>query len=120
MEKQVYNFSIAELVASFMINNNTFFITNQQLKKYFLLLKSKCKKKKNLTVYVDYSIKFFNDFKENYSDLFDIDNDIIKLKSGVTLDDLRSNILSYVPHYQLILLFDALPNNTTNYISKTI
>ena len=120
MTQLTYTFSIAQLVASFMINNKTFFITNLQLKNYFIILKSKWKKKKNLTVYVNYSIKFFNDFKENYSDLFDINNDIIKLKSGVTLDNLRLNILSYVPHCKLILLFDALPNNTTNYISKTI
>ena len=120
MDKRACTFTIAELVASYMINNNTQTVTINQLKNYFIVLKSMCDKNKNVVLKINFSNKFLNEFKDYYSDLFDLNAEVINLKSGVSLDDLRTNILAYIPHYQLVLLLDTLPKNNSISEIKTI
>lgn len=53
-----------------------------------------------------YSSQYTKEFLQDYSDYFTFENNYIKIKSGVTIDDIRNHILSYVSVDILLALLD--------------
>lgn len=53
-----------------------------------------------------YSNRYTKEFLQDYSEYFAFENNYIKIKSGVTIDDIRNHILSYVSVDILLALLD--------------
>lgn len=53
-----------------------------------------------------YSNQYTREFLQDYSDYFVFKDNYIKIKSGVTIDDIRNHILSYVSVDILLALLD--------------
>ena len=53
-----------------------------------------------------YSNQYTKEFLQDYSEYFTFENNYIKIKSGVTIDDIRNHILSYVSVDILLALLD--------------
>lgn len=96
-----------------MITNNVTYMTCSDIVKHFLLLKNACRKK-HINADIRYSLRFFKEFQDDYSDLFIFNDEEISLQSEITLDDLRSQILAYVPFNQLSVLLDTVPTHNLN------
>ncbi len=113
MARPTYTFSIAELVAGYMTTNNVTNMTQTDIVKHFLLLKNACKKN-HVIADIKYSKKYYQEFQNDYSDLFKFNDEEISLQSNITLEDLRSQILAYVPFNQLSVLLDTVPTHNLN------
>lgn len=53
-----------------------------------------------------YSNQYTREFLQDYSDYFVFEDNYIKIKSGVTIEDIRNHILSYVSIDVLLALLD--------------
>lgn len=53
-----------------------------------------------------YSNQYTRQFLQDYSDYFVFEDDYIKIKSGVSIDDIRNHILSYISVDILLALLD--------------
>ncbi len=55
-----------------------------------------------------YSSNYTKEFLQDYSDYFELLNDDICIKSGVTVEEIREHILSYISFDILFALFDEV------------
>ena len=53
-----------------------------------------------------YSSQYTREFLQDYSEYFEFENNYIKIKSGVSIEDIRNHILSYIYVDILLALLD--------------
>ena len=80
-------------------------ISLEDIRKYGVKVEEVLNSKENSRAILLYSNNYTKEFLRDYSDWFEMVNDFIKIKSGITIDDIREHILSYIPVDILLALF---------------
>lgn len=81
-------------------------ISLEDIRKYGVKVEEVLNSKENSRAILLYSNNYTKEFLQDYSDWFEMVNDFIKIKSGVTIDDIREHILSYISTDILIALLN--------------
>ena len=81
-------------------------ISLDDIRNYGIKVEKVLNKNKDAQAILLYSNQYTREFLRDYSDFFVFDNDYIKIKSGVSIDDIREHILSYISVDILLALLD--------------
>ena len=81
-------------------------ISLDDIRNYGIKVEKVLNKNKESQAILLYSNQYTREFLQDYSDFFVFDNDYIKIKSGVSIDDIREHILSYISVDILLALLD--------------
>lgn len=82
-------------------------ISLDDIQKYGIKVEEQINSKENTRAILLYSDNYTKEFLHDYSDFFEKVDDFIKIKNGITIEDIREHILSYIPFDLLIVLFDC-------------
>lgn len=81
-------------------------ISLEDIRRYGIKVEEELNAKENSRAILLYSSNYTKEFLRDYSDWFEMENDCIKIKKGVTIDDIREHILSYISTFILIALLN--------------
>lgn len=81
-------------------------ISLDDIKKYGIKVEEILNETEGTQAILLYSNQYTREFLQDYSDYFVFEDNYIKIKSGVSINDIRSHILSYVSIDILLALLD--------------
>lgn len=81
-------------------------ISLDDIKNYGIKVEKVLSEKTGMQVILLYSNEYTREFLHDYSDFFVFEDNYIKIKSGVSIDAIRDQILSYVSVDMLLALLD--------------
>lgn len=81
-------------------------ISLEQIRDYGIKVEEELNNKNDTRAILLFSNNYTREFLHDYSDLFELIDEDIKIRSGVTIDDIREHILSYISVDILIALLD--------------
>lgn len=101
MEYLVAN-ALVELYEKKQVNK----ISLDIIRKYGIKVEEELNSKNNTKAILLYSNNYTKEFLRDYSNLFEMVDDCIKIKDGITIEDIREHILSYISIDILLALLD--------------
>ncbi len=81
-------------------------ISLEQIRNYGIKVEEELNSRNDTRAILLYSNNYTKEFLQDYSDLFELVGDSIKIKTGVTIKDIREHILSYISAEILFALLD--------------
>lgn len=81
-------------------------ISLDDIKNYGIKVEKILNKTEGTQAILLYSNQYTREFLQDYSDYFVFEDDYIKIRSGVSIDDIRNHILSYISVDILLALLD--------------
>lgn len=81
-------------------------ISLDDIKNYGIKVEKVLNKTEGTQAILLYSNQYTREFLQDYSDYFVFEDDYIKIRSGVSIDDIRNHILSYISVDILLALLD--------------
>ncbi len=81
-------------------------ISLEDVRRYGVKVEEVLNEKENSRAILLYSNNYTKEFLQDYSDWFELVNDCVKIRHGVTIDDIRDHILSYISLDILIALLN--------------
>ena len=81
-------------------------ISLDDIRKYGIKVEEEMNSQNNKKAILLYSNVYTKEFLQDYSDWFELVDDYIKIKDGVTIDDIQEHVLSYVSVDVLIALLN--------------
>ena len=82
-------------------------VSLDSIRKYGIKVEEEMNSQNNTKAILLYSNVYTKEFLQDYSDWFELVDDYIKIKDGVTIEDIQEHILSYVSVDVLIALLNS-------------
>ena len=82
-------------------------VSLDSIRKYGIKVEEEMNNQNNTKAILLYSNVYTKEFLQDYSDWFELVDDYIKIKDGVTIEDIQEHILSYVSVDVLIALLNS-------------
>lgn len=97
---------VANALVELYENRNIDRVSLEDIRNYGIKVEEKLNKENKIKAVLLYSNNYTKEFLHDYSDWFEMVDGFIKIKTGVTIDDIRDHILSYISIDILLALID--------------